>query len=568
MRPALLCRISLSALACALLFVTLNSSPSNAQESAGDSASSANPNSKFSLSGTVVNSVTGEGVRRALVQLTGSSAASTLTDSEGHFVLDGLPAGQVNVMTRKPGFFSEQDLSADPVSPALIQIGPKTPVITLKLLPEAVILGRVTSVDGQPVEDIPVIVYEQKIVDGRKSWQQRGRVTADGDGQFRVGSLPPGNYYLAAGPGLSYRIRPATRNGRNEGYPFVFYPGAPDISSATPIALNAGQQVEADFLLKPEAMYKISGVVGGYSPGMGVGLQFMNNSGEAVTAPRRFNPMTGQFQAEMLAGNYILRAQAQSTDGSEDLVAEIPVVVNSDLTGISIILGPGTSIPVNVHLEGGAEESAPNFGIAGTRPGRGRLQRVFFGPVNVQLTSTQNSFRPKQFWATPAPGANEQEHNLFIHNIEPGTYTVEINASGPWYVQSATCGNVDLLREDLRVAAGAQMAPINIVLRGDGASLSGTIESDGHAGRGSVLLVPDRASVSRVQTTFVMSGGQFQFDRLAPGDYRVLAVDHADKIEFRNPEVLSAYLSRASRVTLQSGAQAKTTVELIEVGQQ
>jgi len=112
------------------------------------------------------------------------------------------------------------------------------------------------------------------------------------------------------------------------------------------------------------------------------------------------------------------------------------------------------------------------------------------------------------------------------------------------------------------------MAPINIVLRGDGASLSGTIESDGHAGRGSVLLVPDRASVSRVQTTFVMSGGQFQFDRLAPGDYRVLAVDHADKIEFRNPEVLSAYLSRASRVTLQSGAQAKTTVELIEVGQQ
>jgi hypothetical protein len=145
---------------------------------------------------------------------------------------------------------------------------------------------------------------------------------------------------------------------------------------------------------------------------------------------------------------------------------------------------------------------------------------------------------------------------------------VEVNANGPWYVQSATCGNVDLLREELRISAGAQVSPITIVLRGDGATLTGTLESDGRPAKGSVLLVPDRGSLTRVQSTYVMSGGEFQFDRLAPGDYRVLAFDHTDRLEYRNPEVLSAYLSRASRVTVQPGSQTKTTVEMIQVGQQ
>jgi len=62
---------------------------------------------KYTLRGTVVNSVTGEAVRGALVQIYFNGQRSVLTGPDGKFQFDGLPAGQTNitVAARKPGFF-------------------------------------------------------------------------------------------------------------------------------------------------------------------------------------------------------------------------------------------------------------------------------------------------------------------------------------------------------------------------------------------------------------------------------------------------------------------------------
>jgi hypothetical protein len=45
-----------------------------------------------------------------------------------------------------------------------------------------------------------------------------------------------------------------------------------------------------------------------------------------------------------------------------------------------------------------------------------------------------------------------------------------------------------------------------------------------------------------------------------------MAFDHADKVEYANPEVLQSYLSRATHVTLAAGQQAKVTLDLIRTG--
>src|SRR5580698_3775088 len=64
---------------------------------------------QYKFTGSVVNAVTGEPIRRALVQLEGGSERSALSDSNGHFEFAGLPAGQVNVTARKPGFFAQEE---------------------------------------------------------------------------------------------------------------------------------------------------------------------------------------------------------------------------------------------------------------------------------------------------------------------------------------------------------------------------------------------------------------------------------------------------------------------------
>src|SRR5215831_12988765 len=69
------------------------------------------PNKKtFSLSGTVVNSVTGEPVARALVQVYAGGEQSMLTGPDGHFEFAGLPPAQTAVNAQKPGYFSEDQI--------------------------------------------------------------------------------------------------------------------------------------------------------------------------------------------------------------------------------------------------------------------------------------------------------------------------------------------------------------------------------------------------------------------------------------------------------------------------
>jgi hypothetical protein len=81
-----------------------------------------------------VNAVTGEPIRRALVQLEGESERSTLTDANGQFEFAGLPAMQANVTARKPGFFGEEELEGGGQLKSIL-VGGDTPSVPVKLTP-------------------------------------------------------------------------------------------------------------------------------------------------------------------------------------------------------------------------------------------------------------------------------------------------------------------------------------------------------------------------------------------------------------------------------------------------
>jgi hypothetical protein len=548
------CRpLSLSSLIATLLFACVLLALSTVLQAQSDDQSNeqkraAQSPGQYQLSGSVVNAVTGEPIRRALVQLEGEFERSVLTDPNGHFEFDGLPATHTNVTARKPGFFSDEELDSGSMRSSMISVGPDTESITLKLTPECVIFGEVEAPDGEPLEDIPIRVISSQIVDGRKHWEPRANGMTNEDGEFRVGNLPPGIYYVEAGPGASFRVRRARRfQLGEEGYTTAFYPGASDPSAAAPITLAPGQQQEVQFSLKPQPVFKLSGIAKGYPPGTGVDLQFIDRIGEQVAAPVRFDAETGKFDAKLPAGDYTLRVRAQSV--AQFLAADLPVSVTADTTGLQVLLGPGTSIPVVVRRDSSNDE--PN----------GQPQRGGAGPVAVHLASADSPLSSLDFWSTPDP----QGHSLAVRNIAPGNYSVEVVPSGSWYVQSVTCGSTDLLRDKLVVPAGVQLPPIEIVLRDDGATLTGAVETEGNPEKGVALLGPDRASAAQARVATAGPAGEFRFSRVAPGDYRVLAFDHINDVEYRDPEVLNAYLSRGVHVTLQANGQASTAVELIKV---
>lgn len=66
----------------------------------------------LSLSGTVVNAMTGEPIHRAAVTIfSGQNSFSTLSDNSGHFEFNGLPEGLAFVSAARPGFGNQAGLA-------------------------------------------------------------------------------------------------------------------------------------------------------------------------------------------------------------------------------------------------------------------------------------------------------------------------------------------------------------------------------------------------------------------------------------------------------------------------
>src|SRR5437016_5594587 len=423
---------------------------------------------KYSLTGTVVNSVTGEAIRGALVQIYMNGQSSRLTGPDGKFQFDGLFAGQTPITVRKPGFFSEEELESG--------------------LPKF----------RRPVIDI--------------------------------------------GPDASPAI-------------LKLVPAGSDISLASPIPMVPGKRAEINFTLSPQPCFRVAGTIIGYAAGQFANLQVLNSAGKHLASGYRFDPATGAFRIPCIpSGTYTLLANAPptapQTGPGRFLTAVLPLTVNADLSGIHIALLPNANIPIRMR-------------VISSRTGSERFtQQENYFPAYVQLVSHTSGMFESRHGSQQV--GERGSASLELQNIPPGTYGVEINPNGMLYVQSATSGPTNLLQSDLSIPAGSSPQPIEIILRDDGASLSGTVSLDNHPFTATVLAFSEHSSTPPI-IQLTDPKGFFQMPFLPPGEYKFLAVDHPEQLEYRNPDVMRKYLVRASGITLSPDQKAKIELEAVKV---
>jgi hypothetical protein len=508
---------------------------------------------KYTLQGKVVNSTTGEPIRGALVQIYFLGQTSMLTGPDGKFQFDGLPAGQSTITVRKPGFFTEEEIQPSGGGQRLATTGPNTSPIALKLIPEGVIYGKISGDDSEPIEGLPIQLLVQRLQNGRKVWEERTGATTDEEGMFRIAELHPGNYFLSAGPSRAPVTFPCklSQSGA-QGIPVTFYPSGSDLAAASPISITPGKRFEVNLSISPRPFYRVSGRVAGYGQGQYVNLEVLDSTGKSVANNSRFDPANGSFQILSIpAGAYALRADSPGAQG-QALTATIPLIVNSDLSGIHVRLMPTVSIPIRMQL-------------ISSRTGSERLpEQENWSPAYLQLVSRDNGSTEMRYGAQQV--GERGNSSLQLQNVAPGTYEVEINPNGMFYVQSATSGTTNLLESRLSIAPGGSVQPIEIVMRDDVASLSGNVSSDNQPLSATVMAIPERSSAQPFLQP-ADSNGSFQFPFLPPGAYKVLAVDHAEQLEYSNPDVLRKYLSKARDTTLSADQAARIDLELVKVGE-
>ena len=533
-------RFGILALAVHLLAASGLAQETDAQSPAmlDETANSKTDGNSYSLSGTVINAITGEPVRRAAVQVSGQNGSVALTDAGGHFVVEGLAEGNVFLKAMKPGF-SEDEGS----HPSSVQVGKDAPAVVLKLTPWAVISGRVTTKDEQPLEGFQIRILAKQNVAGRLIWtDQPNQALTNEDGEFRVVGLQAGTYYVAVDQSTVTTLsQKGVPNAREQIFAKVFYPGVSDLASATPIEIAPGQDAEANFTLSPELVYQVTGTLSGPSNEV-TGLTFSRKAGDDSDFTQTAALQGGKFQVKVPAGAYSVGG---TMGGGVELTTPVgAVVIRSDEADLHVPLHAATTIPVEMEKEQGAGGSKRKAPMQGIIPG-----------MILQLVPLSQSRRGNNFWRGQAGG---------IPNVAPGTYRLEINTNGEWWVKSAQSGNVDLLSDDLTLSEGEQPEPIEVTLRDGAGTVSGTVTTAGNPDRVLVLLVQPHGTRNIVHAARAMQG-YFAIPGIPPGDYVIVALDGGDQLEYADPEILNPYLSDAEHITLPPHATVTVNLGLTSV---
>lgn len=510
---------------------------------------------KYKIEGAVINSVTGEPIPRALVQLTGPAQESVLTGSDGRFHFDAVPEGQVAVTGVKPGFFDQMERKRRYWMQYAITVGPDTKPITVTLVPESVIRGHVEDVNGEPIENAQIRVMQFRIQQGRKERQQVAYGKTDEDGNFRIADLRQGSYYVGVEANSARFQNPIDQFKKDrEGYSaVVYYPNSPDLSAAQPVSLTPGQKIELQFALKREPMFRVAGKVAGLPPGTYASFQWFDLTGGSLAFTIQFERQDSTFKAMAPSGTYLLRVTAPDNNRHQ-LLAEQTITVGSDIPDLRVALARLPSVPVIVRSEVAKESPSHDAG------GSDGLRQE----VNVRLVA--DDFSNRGAWGNFDP--QETPRSFKVREILPGKYSVEVTPTASnQYIQSARCGTLDLLREKLVVQPGVQVQPIEVVVRDDGATLGGKVRNASPDFVANLLIVPQAAPMQPARLMQVFGAAEFQSAALAPGDYKVFAFDSLDQIEYLNPESLDRYASQAATVSLSANGKANVTVDVIRTGE-
>ena len=529
----------------------------------GQRASAPAQTGDITLTGKVVNSVTGEGIPRALVEIGGMQGRSQLTDSSGKFQFEDLPEMQALVNARKPGYFTDQEISRGyRMKPVAVTEG--MGAITIPLIPAGVVTGHVTRPDADPVEGAFVRLKAQMIVQGRKQWVERGGTRTDEDGAFRIANLVPGKYYLFSDGTVRMTGPP------DEAYAPAYYPGVADISGAVPIQVQPGQAFNADLTLQPEKAYRVTGVVSGMQAGQMAMIRVVGSGNENLPIQAMVRPDGGFEIPRIPAGTYTLKALAQGRMGfmggmgggggalprpAQNYTGSVPINVSGDLTGIAIPLQPAATIPVTVKTDFTNTQTNESGGLV-SGPDSQRSFRQFVH-ITLQRVDGENG-NGSQF---------DPNGNMTIRDVEPGRYHVEFSPMGSnIYVASATFGNTDLLHDDLVISSGGDQQAIEVTLRDDAASVAGTADCGNT--QCWVLVIPESTAAVAPRQVFVAPTGTFQAIGLPPGSYHVYAFDRIDGIEYANPDAMKAYDGAAETVTLTAGQKSQVSVTMTKVADQ
>jgi hypothetical protein len=225
------------------------------------------------ISGMVVKLAGSEPLRKTRVSLQSvddrTHTVAVVTDAGGRFELKGIDPGRYTLSASRLGYVTSeygQRKPDDPGAVLALRAGQEMKDLQFRLIPSAVIAGRILDEDGEPLPGVTVSALREIYAKGKRSLATRGTVETNDLGEYRLFGLAPGRYFVSAIFPHWNRFG-ATDNAEDptadpQGYAKMYYPGTPDAGRANSFSIKAGEEIPSvEILLRQVLVYRIRGRV-------------------------------------------------------------------------------------------------------------------------------------------------------------------------------------------------------------------------------------------------------------------------------------------------------------------
>ena len=504
--------------------------------------------STYTVSGTVVSATTGTPLAQTRVTLTDTNnsrnVASLLTGEDGRFAFRRLGPGKYSLQGSRRGYLTSGYQQHEQFWSALVT-GEKleTQNLVLRLMPAAVLSGKVLDETGEPVRGAEVKLYMEQRANGMTRVMPAGNTPTNDLGVFEFFSLSPGKYFAAVSAKPWYAVHPPSAppgstvsapvlvdKPLDVAYPSTYYGGTTSSDEASPILIKGGDREEIEIALAPvESLHLLFHVP---EEGQQQGFQ------APVLEKRVFdsldyvpiqgvNPVSpGVMELTGVpAGKYTVRipaAQGQAAKFTEADIRNDGQELETDKAE------PAASMKLTVELPNGE-------------------------PVPTQLALALQDERD-QIAAFNLVGADGR---VAFDDLAAGSYKIIAarTAEKAYAVGRILEENGQAVGPIVNVTEGAELQ-LRVTLIGGVASVQGIVKRGDKPASGiMVVLIP--ASPESQQDLFrrdqTDSDGSFSLSDIIPGTYTVAAIEDAWDFDWSQPSALARYAQNGQPVTISAG---------------
>lgn len=521
----------------------------------------------FQISGTLVDSITGQPIAKARVAISSvnerDNFTTMVTAEDGRFSFLNVAGGKYTLTAQARGYLLQSFNQHDQFSSSIV-VGPDldTSNLLFRLPPESSISGVITDEAGETVREAQVMLYFTGLAAGSEGTRMRGRTMTDDEGAYHFGHLPPGHYLVAVSAKPWYAQHPfpapdppqnqnAAAQGKVTGfvyarsgvyaaaepgaqpnaqldvaYPVTFYAGVMEAAEATPIILGRGEKAVANLSLQPVPALHIRINKEESEPGKSTHISLQRRVLDAPPMPvmaemRQISPGVMEI-AGIPAGRYTVRnfvAGEGQTDwaGSRDL----------ELTG---------------DEEVDSHQGAQYVPVSATlRVLSGSLPRQAF--LVLSNKKTREAFTER---------VNPSGELVFKQGIPAGAYEVSLSSATGLYLANISAEGAKVSGRTVEFGGGRVKLAISVT-HGEG-EVTGTALREGKPLAGAmVVLVPDDAGHNHVlfRRDQSDSDGTFTLPNVVPGRYQLIAIENGWELEWMNPEVLNKFTTGAPTIQVQ-----------------